>query len=185
MTVHQRETRTKPRGPRPELPYFVAQQYAQLGFNTFPVRHQSKVSAVKWKAHAYNPVDFTRNYAFQGKDPDTGKGVTVRKVSLDKKVNLGLRTGFEYGLAVIEFYTPKTFIRALRANPRLLNYPLVKTPWGIQLYYSPEAEERSRKFEGGEIAGENRKIIAPPSILPSSEQYKLLRGNLSRRAAAL
>ena len=114
MTVHHKEAPAQPRDPRPETPYFAAQQFAQLGFSPFPVRHRSKVPAVKWKGYAYNPVDFTRKYTRQSKDPDTGKSVTVRKTSLDREVNIALRTGYEYELAVLDFDVPKNFINLVR-----------------------------------------------------------------------
>ena len=149
MTVQQQEIQTQPRGPRPGSAYFAAQQYASLGLSPFPVRNQSKVPAVKCREYIYNPTDFTREYARQEKDPDTGKCVTVRKVSLDKNVNIGLRTGYEQGLAVLNFDTPKQFTRAVRANPAILKFPVVKTARGFHVYYRPEAEEPSRNFDGG------------------------------------
>ena len=121
MTVLHEERQAQPHGKtRPKPPYFVAQQYADLGLSPLQVRHQSMVPAVKWKSYDYNPLDFTQMLSKQVKDPDTGKIGTVRATRLSKKFNIGLRTGYEYGLAVLDFDTPKAFIRAARANPRLL-----------------------------------------------------------------
>ena len=123
-------------------PRSAAEEFHQGGLSPVPLRPRSKVPAFRgWQSHRFDPLDFRQR-------------------------NIGLRTGLQFNVCVLDFDFPTAFALAVHHNPDLIDgrYQIVQSSRGWHLYFKPRPIEPSRKLKGIDILGEGRMSVAPPSV---------------------
>jgi len=136
-----------------------AELYDDLGFNCFPLKNRSKEPAINWGDYQDKKYD--------------GKFLEGQ--------NIGIITGKISNLVVIDMDDKSLFQIVFKQWKELLHHTLViETARGYHIYTRPKNGDfintklKDSQGRGIDIKGEGGYVVAPPSIHPEGDMYKVI-----------
>jgi putative DNA primase/helicase len=144
----------------------AALYYAGLGWPVLPLRPRAKAPLTR---HGY-------------KDATTDKRTVLSWWARWPNANVGIATGARSGVVVLDIDPRNGGLESLQ---ELMDRhgPLPQTPsaetggGGLHYYFAVRGSVRSRQLAPGlEVKGDGGYIVAPPSVHPSGQPYRWLRG---------
>ena len=137
------------------------EHYRSLGFNIIPLRFKEKTPIFEWKVYQERKTTEEE----------------VERWFKDKVVNVAIICGKISGnLFVIDFDNEEVFNKAFQDKEKLLSSTLVvKTGRGYHVYFRAEKPVQTTPIiKEVTIKGEGSYVVAPPSIHPNGDQYKII-----------
>jgi archaellum biogenesis ATPase FlaH len=143
--------------------YEYALKYLSFGFSVIPLKPKDKKPAI------------TSWVEFQERKPTEDE---IKSWFFGKENNIAIVTGAISGLTVVDLDSQEAIEFSIKHNFPLT--PLVKTGKGYHAYYRYKNGVRNFQkrddMPGIDLRGDGGYVVAPPSIHPSGEVYKWVKG---------
>ena len=124
-----------------------------------------------------------RDCSSKGKHPITANGCKDATTNMDQiaewwraypKANVGIATGADSGVAVVDIDNPEQFIRFTEIHGKLPTTLMSRTGKGFHLFFrhAPGVRNKAGVWPGIDIRGEGGYVVAPPSVHVSGRRYQ-------------